>query len=110
MKVFFAMRVYLSKSFVIDLMEQECIFRFEYMFSYYIHIFIIHIYLNIKRVIFFRELKCVTSVELDMRNKNIYINIFSYSLGTDNTHILAIRNAQEIEVFQQGDGMWHLQR
>lgn len=34
----------------------------------------------------------------------------SYSLGTDNTHILAIRNAQEIEMFQQGDGMWHLQR
>lgn len=40
----------------------------------------------------------------------IYINNTGYSLGTDNTHILAIRDAKEIKVFQQSDGMWHLQR
>lgn len=38
----------------------------------------------------------------------IYINKSDYSLGTHNTHILAICNAQEIQVFQQSDGMWHL--
>jgi len=32
-----------------------------------------------------------------------------FSLGTDYAHVLPISDAQEIQVFQQGDGMGHLQ-
>lgn len=35
---------------------------------------------------------------------------FDYSLGAHNAHILAVRNAQQVQVLQQGNRMWHLQR
>jgi len=33
-----------------------------------------------------------------------------FSLGTDYAHVFPICDTQEIQVFQQGDGMGHLQR